>query len=149
MNNEIDLFEIEIDEEENAITIEETAIENQSKLQPEKLSKGFYIRCSESEWKEIEALASTFNMSISRLFVARMLNIKSVLSREEMQIFSKIMEELSAIGNNVNQIAIALNATRLKGETMEITQKYLFTLANEAKSSVTQFKSETKKRWQF
>jgi hypothetical protein len=142
MKNGIDLFE------EDEIAIEETAIELETNTQPEKLSKGFYIRCSESEWKEIEALSSTFEMSMSRLFVARMLNVKPALSLEERKILGGILEELSAIGNNINQIARALNATKLKGEALEISQKYLFNLANQAQNSLNKFEAETKKRWQ-
>jgi hypothetical protein len=136
--NEVDLFEEEI------IVIEEEIAEPKAtnlqknakkkwKPEEEKYSENFYIRCTKAERDAIEIEAASFEMSQARFFIAKALNAKRVLSREETKIASTAITELSRISNNINQIAKGINSTRLRGEIAEITQKQLFAAAETAK----------------
>jgi hypothetical protein len=68
-----------------------------------------------------------------------------VLTREEMELFGGILQELSALGRNVNQIANNLNAAALHGQTIQLSQKQLFGLTLEIQNLVSEFKTQTKK----
>jgi hypothetical protein len=114
-----------------------------------KFSKVYFIRCTPAESEEIDAIAATFDMSISRLFVAKFLNNKGVLNNDEKKLFGEILQQLSSIGNNVNQIAAALNSARLSNETIKFSQKFLFDLRSEIQNIVLEFKRETRKLWRF
>ena len=152
MNNEIDLFaddeEIIIEiEPETGIAEQQTAIGKARKPEEEKFSAGFFIRCTQSEKSAVEAEAASFEMSQSRFLIAKALNGSRVLSREEMQLFGSILQELSALGRNVNQIAHGLNAARLQNQTIELSQKQLLGLTLEIQNLVSELKSESKKLW--
>ncbi len=70
-----------------------------------------------------------------------------VLSKEETELLAKNLQELSRISINLNQIAFGLNATRLRGEIAELTQKQLFNLAEETKNIVSKSKEMLKKMY--
>jgi hypothetical protein len=114
-----------------------------------KFSKVYFIRCTPAESEEIDAIAATFDMSISRLFVAKFLNSRGVLNNEEKKIFGDILQQLSSIGNNLNQTAAALNSARLSGESIKISQKFLFDLRSDIQNIVSEFKRETRRLWRF
>ncbi len=133
---------IEIEPEEQP-----TAAGKNRKPEEEKYSEGFFIRCTKSEKSAVETEAASFEMSQSRFLIAKVLNGSRVLSREEMQLFGNILQELSALGRNVNQIAHGLNAARLQNQTIELSQKQLFGLTLEIQNLVSEFKSESKKLW--
>jgi hypothetical protein len=169
--NKFDLFEEEdaIDEveiaidfnTENAISEEENAIESEAeektkqqknakkrwKPEEDKYSEGFFIRCTKSEKKEIEKESKNFEMSKSRFLIAKALNASRVLTREEIEVLAANLQQLSALGRNVNQIAVGLNVTRLKGETIELSQKQLFNLTLEIQNLVAQSKENLTKLW--
>jgi hypothetical protein len=142
MNNDIDLFE-EFDDPEPA------ARSVRTKPPEAKFSKVFFIRCTPAEAEQIDAIAANFDMSISRLFVAKFLNDKDVLNNEEKKIFGEILQQLSSIGNNLNQTAAALNSARLSGESIKLSQKFLFDLRSEIQNIVSEFKRETRRLWRF
>jgi hypothetical protein len=114
-----------------------------------KFSKVFFIRCTPAEADQIDAIAANFDMSISRLFVAKFLNSKDVLNNDEKKIFGDILQQLSSIGNNLNQTAAALNSARLSGESIKLSQKFLFDLRSEIQNIVSEFKRETRRLWRF
>jgi hypothetical protein len=167
MNNEIDLFsndeEIIIELElETAIAEQQTAIKTEPeqktarqlhakkswKPEEEKFTAGFFIRCTQSEKLAVESEAASFEMSQSRFLIAKALNGSRVLSREEMQLFGSILQELSALGRNVNQIAHGLNAVRMHNQTIELSQNQLFNLTLEIQNLVSELKSESQKLWE-
>jgi hypothetical protein len=136
--NEFDLFEeITISEEETASEIKATNLQKNAKKkwksEQEKYSENFFIRCTKAEKNAIELEAESFEMSQSRFLVAKALNARRVLTREELKIASTVVGELSRISNNLNQIAKGVNSTRLRGEIAELTQKQLFAAAETAK----------------
>jgi hypothetical protein len=136
--NGVDLFEEEIIviEEEipkpKATNLQKNA-KKKWKPEEEKYSEGFFIRCTKAEKDAIEIEAASFEMSQARFLIAKALNARGVLSREETKIASTAIVELSRISNNINQIAKGINSTRLRGEIAEITQKQLFAAAETAK----------------
>ncbi len=154
--NKFDLFE-----EEDAISEEEIAIESEAKektkqqknakkrwkLEEDKYSEGFFIRCTKSEKEEIKKESKSFEMSKSRFLIAKALNASRVLTREEIEVLAANLQQLSALGRNVNQIALGLNVTRLKGETIELSQKQLFSLTLEIQNLVAQSKENLTKLW--
>jgi cell division protein ZapA (FtsZ GTPase activity inhibitor) len=142
MNNDIDLFE-EFDDPEPA------ARSIRTKPPEAKFSKVYFIRCTPAEAEQIDAIAANFDMSVSRLFVAKFLNDKDVLNNEEKKIFGDILQHLSKIGTNLNQTAAALNSARLSNETIKLSQKYLFDLRTEIQNVVSEFKRETRRLWRF
>ncbi len=114
-----------------------------------KFSKVYFIRCTPAEAEHIDAIAANFDMSISRLFVVKFLNDKDVLNNDERKIFGEILQQLSSIGNNINQIAAALNSARLSRESITLSQKFLFDLRCEIKNIISEFKRETRRLWRF
>ncbi len=114
-----------------------------------KFSEVFFIRCTPAEAEQINAIAANFDMSISRLFVAKFLNSRDVLNNDEKKIFGDILQQLSSIGNNLNQTAAALNSARLSGESIKLSQKFLFDLRNEIQNIISEFKRETRRLWRF
>jgi hypothetical protein len=157
MNNKFDLFE-----EEDAIDEIEIAIESEPekpnkrqlnarkkwKPEEEKYSAGFFIRCTKSEKEKIEHESESFEMSKSRFLVAKAL-ANRVFSREEIRLLSETLSELNRISNNANQIARNLNFTRLKGETIELSQKQLFNLTLEIQTVVSNSKETLEKLCRF
>jgi hypothetical protein len=143
---------------DNFDLLEEITIEVEPEEQPiagknrkpeeEKFSAGFYLRCTKAEKAAVEAEAAHFDMSVSRFGIARMLYPNRVLTHEEMELFGGILQELSALGRNVNQIANNLNAAALHGQTIQLSQKQFFGLTLEIQNLVSEFKTQTKKLWQ-
>jgi hypothetical protein len=152
--NKFDLFEeedaiaeIEIaieNEEEIAIAEIETAIEYKPtkwqengnkpwKDEDQKYTEGFYSRCTKAEKKALEIEAASYEMSKSRFLISKALYAKQVLTIQEIEIASTVVAELARISGNINQIAKAVNSTRLRGEIVELTQKQLFSVAETAK----------------
>jgi hypothetical protein len=125
-----------------------TAAGKNRKPEEEKFSAGVYLRCTKVEKVAVEAEAAHFDMSLSRFGIARMLYPNRVVTREAMELFGGILQELGALGNNTNQIANNLNAAALHGETIELSQKQLFALMLEIQNAVSEFKTQTKKLWQ-
>jgi hypothetical protein len=111
-------------------------------------SAKWLVRGTESERAEVQRISATFNMSTSRLFMAKLLNGRTALTTEEAKLFKTILFELSALGRNVNQIAHAANSARLSNEAVQISQKQLFKLGNEIENLVNNIKANTKKIWQ-
>jgi hypothetical protein len=158
MNNKFDLFE-----EEDAIDEIEIAIESEPekpnkrqlnarkkwKPEEEKYSEGYFIRCTKAEKDAIEIEAESFEMSKSRFLVAKALHANRVFSREEIGLLSETLSELNRISNNANQIARNLNFTRLKGETIELSQKQLFALTLEIQTVVSSSKETLEKLCRF
>jgi hypothetical protein len=158
----IDLFE-----EEDAIDEVEIAIENESEPEPEKPNKrqvnakkkwkaeedkysaGFFIRCTKAEKDAIEQESESFEMSKSRFLVAKALHANRVFSREEVTLLSNNLSELLRISNNANQIAKGLNLSRLRGETIELSQKQLFSLTVEIQNVVSNSKEMLEKLCRF
>ncbi len=159
--NEQDLF-AEFDEHEAAITEEPTAIEAEPnplskrhtnrrknwKNEEDKFSVGFFVRCTPAEKFKIKEEAHSFDMSESRFLVAKALNANRVLTREELNLFGNILQELSALGRNVNQVARALNSARLAGTTIEVTQNHLIDIERQAQNLISSIRTETTKLWQ-
>ena len=156
MNN-FDLLEEEftaIAEQQTAIAVAEIAstepeiaIAKRGKNEEEKFSESFFVRCTKAEKLAVEEEASSFEMSQSRFLIAKALNGNRVLSREELQLFGNILQQLSALGRNVNQVAHGLNAARLQNQTIELSQKQLLGLTLEIQNLVSEIKSESKKLW--
>jgi hypothetical protein len=160
--NKFDLFE-----EEDAIDEVEIAIENEPESEPEKpnkrqlnarknwkqeeekYSEGYFIRCTKAEKEAIEIEARSFEMSKSRFLVAKALHANRVFSREEITLLSENLSELLRISNNANQIAKGLNLARLKGETIELSQKQLFNLTLEIQTVVSNSKETLEKLCRF
>ncbi len=111
-------------------------------------SAKWLVRGTESERAEVQRISATFNMSTSRLFMAKLLNGRTALTTEEAKLFKTILFELSALGRNVNQLAHAANSARLSNEAVQISQKQLFKLGNEIENLVNNIKANTKKLWQ-
>jgi hypothetical protein len=161
MNDKQDLF-TEIFEPESAIAEQATAITEEPnplskrhanrrknwKSDEERFSAGFFIRCTQAEKLKIKEEAESFAMSESRFLVAKALNANRVLTRDELGLFACILQELSALGRNVNQIAHALNSARLSGATAEVTQNHLIEIEREARSLIDNIRTETTKLWQ-
>ncbi len=124
-----------------------TAAGKNRKPEEKKFSSGFYLRCTKAEKVAVEAEAAHFEMSVSRFGIARMLYPNRVLTRAEMELFGGLLQQLGALGNNTNQIANNLNAAALHGQTIELSQKQLFTLTLEIQNLVSEFKAEAKKLW--
>jgi hypothetical protein len=144
------LFEEEITieiEPETAIAEQQTAIGKGRKPAEEKFSEGVYLRCTNAEKAAVEAEAAHFEMSISRFGIAKMLRPNRILTREEMELFGGILQELGALGGNINQIAHGLNQARWRGETIELSPKQLLGLALEIQELVSEFRIESKKLW--
>jgi hypothetical protein len=114
-----------------------------------KFSEVFFIRCTPEEAEQINAISANFDMSTSRLFVAKFLNSHDVLNNDEKKIFGEILQQLSSIGNNLNQTAAALNSARLSRESINLSQKFLFDLRTEIKNIVSEFKRETRRLWRY
>jgi hypothetical protein len=159
--NKLDLFEEEIaideieiaienqeqsaiTEEQSAITEEETAVESKPskwqengnkpwKDEDQKYTEGIYSRCTKAEKEALELEAASYEMSKSRFLISKALHGKRILSREETEIASTVVSELMRISGNINQIAKAVNSTRMRGEIIELTQKQLFSVAETAK----------------
>jgi uncharacterized protein (DUF3084 family) len=112
-------------------------------------SAKWLVRGTESERAEVQRISATFDMSTSRLFMAKLLNGKTALTTEEAKLFKSILFELSALGRNVNQIAHAANSARLSNEAVQISQKQLFKLGSEIQNLVDDIKNKSKKLWQF
>jgi EAL domain-containing protein (putative c-di-GMP-specific phosphodiesterase class I) len=161
MNDEQDLF-AEFSEPESAITEQATAIEAEPnplskrhtnrrknwKREEDRFSAGFFIRCTQVEKLKIKQEAESFDMSESRFLVAKALNANRVLTREELNLFGNILQELSALGRNVNQVARALNSARLAGTTVEVTQNHLLDIERQAQNLIASIRTETTKLWQ-
>jgi EAL domain-containing protein (putative c-di-GMP-specific phosphodiesterase class I) len=159
--NEQDLF-AELTEPEAAITEQATAIKAEPnplskrhinakrkwKNEEDKFSAGFFIRCTQAEKFKIKQEAESFDMSESRFLVAKALNANRVLTSEELNLFGNILQELSALGRNVNQVARALNSARLAGTTIEVTQNHLLDIEKQAQSLISSIRTETTKLWQ-
>ncbi len=175
--NEQDLFEDFFEEQSNsaevpaasepitgnAIELEPTASEaaapttknnfpnartRKSKSADEVYSAKWLIRGTEAERIEVQRISATFDMSTSRLFMAKLLNGRTALTTEEAKLFKTILFELSALGRNVNQIAHAANSARLSNEAVQISQKQLFKLGEEIQNLVNDIKTKTKRIWQ-
>ncbi len=153
--NKIDLFE---EEDVVEITIEpesETPNKRQRnakktwKAEEDKYSESFFIRCTKAEKDAIEIEAESFEMSKSRFLVAKALHAKRVLTREEITLLSSNLSELLRISNNANQIAKGLNLSRLRGETIELSQKQLFSLTLEIQNVVSNSKEMLEKLCRF
>jgi hypothetical protein len=158
MNNKFDLFE-----EEDAIDEIEIAIESEPekpnkrqlnarkkwKPEEEKYSEGYFIRCTKAEKDAIEIEAESFEMSKSRFLIAKALHANRVFSREEIKLLSENLSELLRISNNANQIAKGLNLSRLRGETIELSQKQLFNLTLEIQTVVSNSKEVLEKLCRF
>ncbi len=114
-----------------------------------KFSKAFLVRCTPDEAEQINAISANFDMSTSRLFVAKFLNSTDILNNDEKKLFGEILLQLSAMGNNLNQIAAALNSARLSRESVNISQKFLFDLRCDIKNIISEFKRETRRLWRF
>jgi EAL domain-containing protein (putative c-di-GMP-specific phosphodiesterase class I) len=161
MNDDQDLF-AELTEPEAAITEQATAIEAEPnplskrrtnakrkwKNEEDKFSAGFFIRCTQAEKFKIKEEAQSFDMSESRFLVAKALNARRVLTSEELNLFGNILQELSALGRNVNQVARALNSARLAGTTVEVTQNHLLDIEKQAQNLIGSIRTETTKLWQ-
>jgi hypothetical protein len=111
-------------------------------------SAKWLVRGTAAERIEVERISATFDMSTSRLFMAKLLNGRTALTTEEAKLFKTILFELSALGRNVNQLAHAANSARLSNEAVQISQKQLFKLGNEIENLVNNIKANTKKLWQ-
>jgi hypothetical protein len=163
MNN-FDLFEEEftaIAEQQTAIAEQQTAIAvaeiastepeiaiaKRGKNEEEKFSESFFVRCTKAEKLAVEEEAASFDLSQSRFFIAKALNAKHVLTREELQLFGNILQQLSGIGRNVNQIAVGLNTARLQNQPLEIERAELKRLTQEIQNLVAELKTESQKLW--
>ncbi len=175
--NEQDLFEEFFDEQSNsavistaseartevAVELEPTASEPEAvttkknfpnartrtaKPAAEIYSAKWLVRGTESERAEVQRISATFDMSTSRLFMAKLLNGRTALTSEEAKLFKDILFQLSALGRNVNQLAHAANSARLSNEAVQISQKQLFKLGNEIENLVNNIKANTKRIWQ-
>lgn len=175
--NEQDLFEEFFDEQSNsaevptaneltagnAVELEPTASEpttattknnfpnartRTAKPAAEIYSAKWLVRGTESERAEVQRISATFDMSTSRLFMAKLLNGRTALTTEEAKLFKTILFELSALGRNVNQLAHAANSARLSNEVVQISQKQLFKLGEEIQNLVNDIKNKSKKLWQ-
>jgi uncharacterized protein (DUF3084 family) len=111
-------------------------------------SAKWLVRGTEAERIEVQRISETFDMSTSRLFMAKLLNGRTALTTEEAKLFSGILFQLSALGKNVNQLAHAANSARLSNEAVQISQKQLFKLGEEIQNLVNNIKANTKKLWQ-
>ena len=92
--------------------------------EPEQKTKIVTIRFKPSQLEEIDAQASAVNLTRSA-YMTRKLTGQSVLPARvpavNWQLYGELADiasELPAIGNNINQIAKALNIAQFKGEAI-------------------------------
>ena len=92
--------------------------------EPENKTKIVTIRFKPSQLEELDAMAKAVNLTRSA-YVTRKLSGQSVLPARvpavNWQLYGKLAEissSLPAIGNNINQIAKALNTAKIKGEAI-------------------------------
>lgn len=85
--------------------------------------KSSLVRCTEKELEQIHKKAEKAGLSVSRYFVKSALSDGKVLTAEEREEMRLLRLELRKIGINLNQIAYAINASRVgAGETPDITE---------------------------
>ncbi len=92
--------------------------------EPENKTKIVTIRFKPSQLSELDARAKAVNLTRSA-YITRKLTGQSVLPARvpavNWQLYgelAQISSSLPAIGNNINQIAKALNSAKIKGETI-------------------------------
>lgn len=97
----------------------------------------FHIRFNDMEYDKLEEMSS--KSKLSRSEVIRKLILEKEIKEKPDKEFYKIMNELSKIGINLNQIAMKINSTNeidkdyykeqvnaMQEFTKQIKQKYLF-----------------------
>jgi GTPase SAR1 family protein len=146
---EEDVVEITIESEAETPTKRQKNAKKAWKAEEEKYSEGFFIRCTKAEKDAIEQESESFEMSKSRFLIAKALHAKRVFSREEVTLLSNNLSELLRISNNANQIAKGLNLSRLRGETIDLSQKQLFSLTLEIQNVVAETKEKLTKLCRF
>ncbi len=105
------------------------------------------MRLEATEHEQILKKAAEFNVSGSQ-FLCRLGMEKELPSPDERKDFLKIISLLERSGNNLNQIATILNASRKCGSASGITEKEVLSAALEAKNLHYFLKKQVKLKWQ-
>jgi hypothetical protein len=109
--------------------------------------KGLLVRLSNTEHEQILKKAEQFNVSASQFF-RRLGMEKELPTAEESENFLRIIYLLERSGNNLNQIATHLNASRKRGTAATSTQKEILIAALEARDLHSNLKKLVKLKWQ-
>jgi hypothetical protein len=109
--------------------------------------KGLLVRLENHEHEQILKKAEQFNVSASQ-FLCRLGMEKELPSGDEVEKFLQIIYQLNRIGNNLNQIAIHLNASRKRGTASNLTEKEILIAALEAKNLHSKLKKLVELKWQ-
>ncbi len=109
--------------------------------------RGLLVRLTNQEHAEILKKAEQFNVSASQFF-CRLGMEKELPTPEESENFLRIIYLLERSGNNLNQIAIHLNASRKRGTAANLTEKEILIAALEAKNLHSKLKKLVELKWQ-
>ncbi len=109
--------------------------------------KGLLVRLETTEHEQILKKAEQFNVSGSQ-FLCRLGMEKELPSPDERKDFLRIISLLERSGNNLNQIATILNASRKNRSSSGITEKEILSAALEAKNLHSYLKKQVKLKWQ-
>jgi hypothetical protein len=106
--------------------------------------KGLLVRLTSQEHQEILKKAEQFNVSASQ-FLCRLGLEKELPTKEESENLLGIIYLLDRSGNNLNQIAKHLSASRKHGWKASITEKEILTAALEARNLHSNLKTQVLK----
>jgi hypothetical protein len=110
--------------------------------------KGLFVRMNNAEHEKITNSAADFDVSAAE-FLRRLGMEKELPTPEEREDFLRIIFLLERSGNNLNQIATHMNASRKRGATPTTTEKEILTAALEARNIHSYLKKQVKSKWQF
>ena len=82
------------------------------------------VRCTEEERQRIKARAEQHNLKLSDFVLRSALGKKIVVAEG----LDDVLRQMKALGNNVNQIARAVNEGRLKAVQLGDVQKGLYAI---------------------
>lgn len=109
--------------------------------------KGILVRFTASDHELILKKAEHFDVSVS-VFLNRLGLEKEIPDPAERDEILQIIYQLDRIGNNLNQIARHLNASRTHGWKPSVTEKEILTAALEARNLHSSLKNSVLKKWQ-
>lgn len=76
------------------------------------IRKAITVRFSDDEKQRTEQNAAAAQLSVSRFLAATGAAGRQPISNEERELYAQIIVDLRRIGNNINQLAAAMNAAR-------------------------------------
>lgn len=85
------------------------------RLEPEKKERTVHARVTAEEYAAIEEAAKSADMTVSGFFRSLTLEgagVRPIMTRDDRLIMAMLLEDMRAIGVNLNQVARALNSGR-------------------------------------